>query len=225
VLKNPDAPPTFFVLTNRPDYSRSYAGIDLTATKRLSHRWMLRGNISYNDWKEHCGAGAIQDPTPQITNTSINCAGGVFVERSAGSGAFGNVFIQTKWSYNITGLYQLPWDFSLGASLTGRQGYPDPISEAITGSDGITRNVVVAPIGSFRFPNVYELDLRAAKDFRFFNRVGVTLSADLFNVPNQRTILQRQAFAGDVNNDPGNFNNIAEIQSPRVWRFGARFTF
>ena len=221
VLKNPAAPPTFFVFTNRPGYNRTFSGIDLTATKRLSHRWMLRGNVSYNDWKEHCGAGAIQDPTPTLGN----CAGGVFVERSAGSGAFGNVFIQTKWSYNVTGLYQLPWDFSLGASLTGRQGYPDPITEAVTGSDGVTRNVVVAPVGSIRFPNVYELDLRAAKDFRFFNRVGVTLSADLFNVPNQRTILQRQTLGGVGGDDPGNFNNIAEIQSPRVWRFGARFTF
>ena len=221
VLKNPDDVPTFFVVRNRPDYNRTFTGFDLTATKRLSHKWMLRGNFSWNDWKEHCGANAVADPTPTLGN----CAGGVVVERSAGSGAFGNVFIQTKWSYNLTGLYQLPWDFSLGASLTGRQGYPRPIRQEITGSDGITRDVVVAPIGSLRFPNVYELDLRAAKDFRFMNRVGVTLSADLFNVPNQRTILQRQTLGGIGGDDPGNFNRISEIQSPQVWRFGARINF
>jgi hypothetical protein len=220
-LKNPNDPPTFFVLRNRPDYDRTFYGVDLTATKRLSHRWMLRGNFSWNDWKEHCGANALADPTPTLGN----CAGGVVVERSAGSGAFGNVFIQTKWSYNVTGLYQLPWDFSLGASLTGRQGYPRPIREAITGDDNITREVVVAPVGDLRFPNVYELDLRAAKDFRFMNRVGVTISADLFNVPNQRTVLQRQTLGGVDGDDPGNFNRISELQSPRVWRFGARFTF
>src|SRR5262245_5371515 len=220
-LKNPDDPPVFFVLRNRPDYNRTFYGVDLTATKRLSHKWMLRGNFSWNDWKEHCGSDAVADPTPLIGN----CAGGVVVERSAGSGAFGNVFINSKWSYNITGLYQLPWDFSLGASLSGRQGYPRPLREQITGDDGITREVVVAPVGDIRFSNVYELDIRAAKDFRFMNRVGVTLSADLFNVPNKRTILQRQTLGGVGGDDPGNFDRISEIQSPRVWRFGARINF
>jgi len=80
--------------------------------------------------------------------------------------------------------------------------------------------VLAGPIGDDRFPNVMELDLRAAKDFRFFNRVGVTLSADLFNVPNKRTVLQRQT---DIST--GVAGNITELQSPRVWRFGARINF
>jgi len=76
-----------------------------------------------------------------------------------------------------------------------------------------------------RFPNVFELDLRAAKDFRVMNRVGVTLSADLFNVPNKRTVLQRETllFFDGSPNSVG--NNIEELQSPRIWRFGARINF
>jgi hypothetical protein len=75
-------------------------------------------------------------------------------------------------------------------------------------------------MGDLRFPNVMELDLRAAKDFRFFNRVGVTLSADLFNVPNKRTIMQRETLLTDPTAD-----YLKELQSPRVWRFGARVNF
>jgi hypothetical protein len=75
-------------------------------------------------------------------------------------------------------------------------------------------------VGALRFENVYELDLRAAKDFRFFNRVGVTLSADLFNAPNQRTVLQRNT---DLNTTT--FGRITELQSPRIWRFGAKVSF
>jgi hypothetical protein len=82
------------------------------------------------------------------------------------------------------------------------------------------KQVVIQPIGTTRFPNVYELDLRAAKDFRFFDRVGVTLSADLFNAPNKRTVLQRET---DLSLANGNY--ITELQSPRVWRFGAKVTF
>jgi hypothetical protein len=231
--------PTFAVLTNRPGYTRKFQGIDLTATKRLSHKWMLRGNVSFNDWTEHCGEEGTPDPSPTLGN----CPGGQFTERSAGSGSFSNVFISTRWSYNVTGLYQLPWDFSVGASLTGRQGYPEALrvnasdmcfsGSATCNADISTeKSLVLEPIGDRRFPNVYELDLRAAKDFRFMNRVGLTISADLFNVPNQRTVLQRGTNFSAVA-DPtvtpvvvtGGAGRITELQSPRVWRFGARFTF
>jgi hypothetical protein len=216
------APPSFFVLTNRPDYSQEYKGLELVATKRLSNRWMLRGNFSWNDWTEECGEGATSDPTPFLGN----CPGGQFTERSAGSGAFGNVFINSKWTANVTGLYQLPWDFSVGASFIARQGYPRPFryqaSDAIADGVADDKTVVLEPIGDTRFDNVYELDLRVAKDFRFFNRVGVTIAADLFNAPNKRTILQRQT---DLSDSVGTGDRITELQSPRVWRFGARLSF
>jgi len=226
--------PSFFVLTNRPDYSQSYKGLELTATKRLSHKWMFRGSVSYTDWTENCGAAANPDPTPYLGN----CPGGQFTQRSAGSGSFGNVFINSKWQTNITGLYQLPWDFNIGASLTARQGYPRPFRETASlacpsatdciANDGINtdKEVVIQPIGTSRFPNIYELDLRAAKDFRFMNRVGVTLSADLFNVPNKRTVLQRNTLLDTAaNGGAGTGDRITELQSPRVWRFGAKINF
>jgi hypothetical protein len=220
-------------LTNLPGYTQEYKGVELTATKRLSHSWMMRANASWNDYTEQCSAESNPNPTPFLNN----CPGGQVVVRSAGSGAFGNVFINSKWNFNLTGLYQLPLDFSLGASLTGRQGYPSPYRERVSGAalgSTYTRNrvdAVLNPIGEQRFDNVYELDLRAAKDFRFFNRVGITLSADLFNALNQRTILQRETLLGTLNartlatsvNSGG--GRITELQSPRVWRFGARFNF
>jgi Carboxypeptidase regulatory-like domain len=224
-LKNQNDAPTFFVIRNRPDYKQTYAGLDLTATKRLSHRWMLRGNVSYNDWKEHCGANAVADPTPQIIvsgfTQGLPCSG-VVIERSAGSGAFQNVYINTKWTFNVTGLYQLPWDFNVGASLTGRQGYPRPLQEEIStaGEPGGTTNVLLQPLGQLRYPNVFELDFRAAKDFRFYNRATVTLAADLFNAPNKRTILQRES---DLS--LGTADHITEMQSPRVWRFSTRVSW
>jgi hypothetical protein len=213
--------PVYSVVTNLPGYNRSYKGLELVATKRLSNRWMLRGNLSWSDWTEDCSRGSVAFPNP--TQAYGNCPGGQFTQRSAGSGAFGNVFLNARWTYNFTGLYQLPWDFNIGASLTGRQGYPAPYRVG-SGDAGVASStnvpVLAVPIGEDRFSNVYELDLRAAKDFRFFNRLGVTLSADLFNVPNQRTVLQRGTDLGLAN-----AGQITELQSPRVWRFGARINF
>ena len=106
--------------------------------------------------------------------------------QSAGSGAFGNDFISAKWNVNLTGAYIMPWDINLGASLSARQGYAQPYRSSVSGLNGGTITVILDPIGDIRFDNVYELDLRLAKDFRLMNRVGMTLSGDLFNAPNKR---------------------------------------
>ncbi|MFP5245471.1 MAG: hypothetical protein ACLGH0_02165, partial [Thermoanaerobaculia bacterium] len=228
VLKAGVPSPVYAVVRNRPDYSQTYNGIELVGTKRLSNRWMMRANLSWNDWKEDSGDDSFGDPTRRLLTTGGcvgNCNGQV-IERSAGSGAFQNVFINSKWSLNVTGLYQLPWDFSIGASFAGRQGYPALYRDEVStdaNSSGFS-DVILHEIGDERFENVYELDLRLAKEFRY-RGVGLTLSADLFNVLNQRTILQRETLIAFDQEYSGNGNNITELQSPRVWRFGARFSF
>ena len=182
-----------FQWTNRPNYVDNYNAFIASLVKRMSNRWMMRGNVTLSDWKDHCGSDSLDDPTPQITtNGTTPCSGGVFVQRSNGSGSFPQVFINAKWTANVNAVYQLPWDFSLGANLNARQGYPQPLQEEIDVPSGLTKSVVLKPVGDTRYANVYELDLRAAKDFRFMNRAGLTLAADLFNVPNKRAILQRE---------------------------------
>ncbi|HEV7426354.1 MAG TPA: carboxypeptidase regulatory-like domain-containing protein [Thermoanaerobaculia bacterium] len=236
--------PTYRVLTTRPNYTQQYNGIEVTATKRLSHKWMTRANFSYNNYTETCGKDSFANPTkvlPAINNGSAAsggptaCTGGVVAPQSAGSGAFGNDFINSKWNLNVTALYILPLDIDLGASLSARQGYPQPLRSNTTGLPGGTLNVMLEPMGKDRFDNVYELDLRIAKDFRFMNRVGMTLSGDLFNAPNKRTTLQAEtqilnnaapttANPSGVTSRSGG-NRITELQSPRIWRLGAKFTF
>jgi hypothetical protein len=225
--------PQYAVVMNRPDYSQTYNGIELSATKRLANRWMMRANVSYNDWQEDSGPNAFTDPTPRVnqtTNPQAGCVGkcnGLVVERSAGSGAFRDVFINSKWSFNVTGLYQFPWDVSLGASFVGRQGYPAVYRDQVsTDAHPLGFNdVILNDIGDERFPNVYEFDLRLAKEFRIMNKLGITLSADLFNVSNQRTVLQRDTLILFDGDSSATGNEITELQSPRVWRFSARVTY
>jgi hypothetical protein len=228
--------PQFRVLTTRPNYKQLFDGIELTATKRLAHRWMVRANASWNDYTEDCGKDSFANPTPALPAVTAAsggpgaCAGGQYAPQSAGSGAFSNDFISARWQFNLTGLYVAPWDINIGASLNARQGYAAALREAVTGLNTGTVNVVLDPIGDIRFKNVYELDLRLAKDFRIANRIGVTLSGDLFNAPNKRTILQREtlvlqnANGGSTGSRAAGWR-ITEIQAPRVWRMGAKFSF
>ncbi len=75
-------------------------------------------------------------------------------------------------------------------------------------------------ITQFRLANPIELDLRLAKDLHF-KGVGVTLSVDGFNMLNRQTILQRNVARLVVSTS----NQISELQSPRVFRLGARLNF
>jgi len=218
--------PTFSVITNREDYSQTYNGIEVTATKRMSSSWMMRVNASYNDYTEDCGADSFANPTKGLASTGIvngaavyagapACIGGVVSPQSAGSGAFGNVFINSRYNANISGVYVAPWDINIGANLLFRQGYPDVLRAAAGAA-----TVAYEEIGERRFDNVYQLDLRLARDFRIMNLATFQISADVFNATNERTILQRNGLT-----TTGAARRITEMQAPRVYRLGGKITF
>ena len=235
------AVPTFSVITNRPDYKQTYNGLELTATRRMSNKWMMRFNASINDYTDDCGDDSFANPTPQLNSTGIVngfaaaggppiCPGGVVAPQSAGSGAFGNVFVNSEWNFNLNGVYIAPWNIHIGGNLMARQGYPNVRRETVTGLRGGTATVVLDPIGDTRFDNVYQLDLRLAKEFRIMNRAGITISGEVFNATNERTVLQRNGTilqsSTTANATPiASGNRITEIQAPRVWRLGAKFNF
>lgn len=232
--------PTFFVITNRPDYHQTYKSLDLFATKRLSNRWMMRGNVTLQDWKQHIGPNGFIDPTH--TRGGFGCSScnnsDVIIGAGTGSGSKGGVYINSKWAYNVTGTYQIPFiETNFGFNLSGRQGYPVPYVYRLNGGGGIynsgqgtsTTKFVLAEnnVTQFRLPNITELDLRLAKDFHL-GPAGLTVSIDGFNMLDKRTILQRNVTRLNANNAGGTFgasNRITELQSPRVFRLGARITF
>jgi hypothetical protein len=220
------------IITNRPDYHTSYSGIELSLIKRLSHRWMSRVAFSYMDWKEYYdGPNAVQNPMvtdtgfPQGNNpwslSGPQQNGGQYAPRSAGSGK-GDIFYSPKWQISASGLYQLPADFELSASLFAGQGYPEPIILRLnSGGDGTNRVLVSgSAIDSTRYPNKTDLDLRLAKNIHFGGSGNMSIIADCFNVFNSNTVLNvtRQA-------NSSAFGRINELLSPRVFRFGVRLGF
>src|SRR5258708_7638748 len=138
-------PVTYFVLRSgvttgqglflhNGDYETTFKGAAVTFNKRLSNRWMLRGNFSYNDWY-YSKAGDRPDPTVQlagcITDGNQARQGDPALQGSGtGSGSEAFVFIHSKWAVALNGMYQIspdrPWGFNLAGHLTGPQGYPAP---------------------------------------------------------------------------------------------------
>lgn len=230
-LKPGVKPGNFSVYRNRPDYHQTYKGLELNATKRMSNRWMLRGAFTFQDWTQSAGPGGIIDPTR--TRLCGTCSSSpVVIGSGTGSGAKGGIYINSKWSTSITGVYQIPVvETALGFNLNSRQGYALPYVWSVRPSGtGEGTKLLLAPssVDTFRNPTVTQLDLRLAKEIRF-KAVGLTLSIDGFNVLNANTVLQRNVT--QLNSAPNSTkplasaNRITEVLSPRVFRLGARFTF
>lgn len=206
-------------LTNYEGYSATYNGIELSVIKRMSNRWMMRAAFAWNDPREHydLGRNILGNPTP-YESSSLN-DGGVLAPRSSGSGA-GDVFVNGKWQVNVNGAYDLGYGFEVAGNLFGRQGNPYPIFQpAALGLDGTIRVLVSPEIDTFRFDDVWNLDLRAAKTVRY-DRLNLQLVADLFNVLNANTELNRQR---NITNP--NFGRLTQNLSPRILRFGVRIGF
>jgi len=209
-----------FLTTNVPGFSTNYHGIEIGLNKRLSNRWMSRVGFSYNDATENFdGPEGIYNtngnPTPTATEPLKN--GGQFAPQSGGSGS-GTIYINAKWQFNANAMYQAPWGIELSANVFGRQGYPFPIvrsgTAAALGADSATSVLVSPEIDTFRFPNLWNTDIRVARQFRT-DRVSVRAIFDLFNVMNANTALVR------VNNITSTtFNALAQNLSPRIARVG-----
>jgi len=216
--------------TYNSDRKQTYLGAAVTINKRLANNWSLRGNVSYNDWKWDIPASAISDPNQPGAVGGFYAGGNKDGDRvvlcSGGSGAKGGVCFSSSWSFSFTGLYQVapdrPWGFNVSAALNGREGFASPYSYTSDRPDLPAEQVVylVSPKpDSQKLDNVMTLDLRLEKEFRLDN-FGLTLSADIFNVFNDGTVLQREM---DLQSDSGDY--VREVLSPRVFRLGARISF
>jgi Carboxypeptidase regulatory-like domain len=219
------------IQTNRPGYYNSYTGFQLTANKRLQNRWMMRGSFAWNNPTRHFTDPnvAIQNPTSTQGAIVTQSLAGPTEDGSliatfgagAGSGSKADVLINSKWQFNVNGMYQLPYGINLAGNFLGRQGFPTVYYHRVNNPDGFTNFIRVKPFGvdEFRNPNLYTVDGRVEKDIRL-QRANVTVLMEGFNLFNKSYTLQRNS---RINISTA--NEVREILSPRIIRFGARFTF
>jgi hypothetical protein len=215
------------------DREQEYLGASLVFNKRLANRWMLRGNVSWQDWQWKVPDSEREDPTRLLGGGPLGSGtvdGEPVLQGSgAGSGSKGGVYINSNWSYSITGLYQIapdrPWGFNFALSANGREGYPNPYFIRTNRGqivDFLAQNIsqLAAPEpDTFRLDDIHMLDARVEKELTFSD-VGLTLSAELFNVFNESYVVQRFHRINRVNGD-----HVREVTSPRIFRIGARLSF
>jgi hypothetical protein len=218
---------------NRPDYHQRNLGFEVSATKRLSNKWMARfgfGSQTTNEYFD--GPAGILDKTP-TPNTSTqfqpfqapgpNVNGGPVVVRSGGSGKSQIYLLPPKFQFSANGMYQAPWGIDLGASVIARQGYASPFFRSrVNTNDPVIANknlLLTDGADEFRLDPVTTMDIRLEKMFKF-DRTNFAFDFDIFNLFNSATVLGKQYDARSAA-----YNNILEIMNPRIARIGLRFSF
>lgn len=223
-------------LLRNGDREQSYTGYTATLTKRLSNQWMMRGQFTYYDWKWDIPGSYFFDANDlapgQRPETSIDewkdfdNDGAPVAQQSDGSGDKEDVLLNSRWSFNINGMYQVapnePWGFNVAANISGREGFPRPYylgNANVSTSDNLPRDLQVTSTGGERNEELFLVDLRIDKEFNYSD-FRLTVSADVFNLFNDDTILQRERDLGG-----SNAFFVDEVVSPRVIRLGLRLNF
>jgi hypothetical protein len=240
-LVNPDGTPytyTFYSLDpslstrngsllENGDREQEYVGASLVFNKRLSNRWMLRGNFTWSNWEwSSVPDSELENPT-QFLGGGSREGDPVLQGSGNGSGAKGGIYINSEWAYSASGLYQIapdrPWGFNAALAINGRQGYPIPYwQRQVLGANQQSAAIAVQTTpdpDTYRLDDIHMVDARIEKELTFSD-FGLTLGVDVFNVFNEAYVIQRNHRLLQTTSD-----HVREIVSPRVLRFGARLSF
>ena len=216
---------TFGTLMTNGARERSYEGASITFTKRLANRWMARGFFNYGDAEWEIDRN---DYNLAVERNAYRGGGArdgdLYLTRSTGSGK-GERFLQSTWSYNLTGMYQVApdraWGFNLAASIDGREGYPVPYYQRNGLSFNPTANInLVSDFDSLRLDDVVVANLRLEKEFNLTGPVNMTVGLDAFNIGNENTGLSYVTRAALANS-----GHLADNVSPRIYRLGVRLAW
>lgn len=218
-----------------------YVGVDFILNKRLSNKWMMNANFTWQKQSRHYGAQGEGYMNPTYP-TNIWAYEGQPPSAYIG-GASGKIdqYTYTPWMFKFSGLYQLPWDISISGTFQARQGwvireYFQLVDYTLPNPKSRSAYLDMTPFGSEHLPTFYNLTLRAEKMLRLGDIGRIYLMVDVFNVFNSALVNRRYqkywgtyyVYADSSKNyfRPNTTNyTLNEILNPRIMRLGVRFTF
>jgi hypothetical protein len=209
---------TYFTNYGSGEYEK-YMAVELIFTKKLSDKWMADASFTYQDWKGH------QDEAEHFNLNNFDYyQDAVVAPETSGSGLSG-IFINSRWMFKLSGLYQLPWGVNLSAVFQAREGYVIPYR---------VQTYLGASSGGLGWVNMYEggkkfgddrlktfsiLNLGLEKVFKISDNTNATVFIDWYNVTNKQATLK-------VDNNIGpTKDNILMVTNPGNFQFGIRVNF
>jgi hypothetical protein len=220
--------PTVTTLTNADGFNRSFNGVELTGRKRLANHWLMNTSFSYNsaivNFDQFAGSitstnvtssALVEDPTNRTLRDGFQ-----FDYPTSGSG-IGNVYVNARWLFKLSGMYEAAYGFNVSAFYNVRQGYPfeASVQSPSRPNGGGIATVLLDGVGENRLPNYQNLDFHVDRPI-YVGTTRFVPALDVFNVMNGNTIqaLQRTQNAATA-------NQISAVVAPRVVRLGVKVTW
>lgn len=220
----------------RPDYYQDYYGLDIILNKRLSNRWMLNANFTIQDQAQHFGEKGYMNPNNIWAYDGQPQAAYI----GAASGKI-NQYTYSRWMFKMGGLYQLPFDINVSATLNVREGwiineYFTLVDYRLPNPKSRSSDIIMSPFGSIKLPTFYNISLRVEKMIRAGDYGRIYVMADVFNLLNNTIENRRyQKYYGTYYIYPNPAQNtfvpyaynysLNEVLNPRALRLGVRFEF
>jgi len=193
-----------------------YMAMELVFTKKLSNKWMADASFTYQDYTSS------MDKSEHFNQNNFDFFnGGVVADESGGSGYTG-IFVNSRWMFKLSGLYQLPWGLNLSAVLQAREGYVIPYRIQVTLPGGIGRTNFYEggkKFGDDRLPNFVIVNLGLEKVFKISDSTSATLFVDWYNVTNKQATLKLENLIG------AHKDEVQMVTNPGNFQFGFRLNF
>ena len=208
-----------FFQTNPKDAKRTYQALEFVFEKRMTNKWQLLGSIVYSKYYGNIGAAQAQymESAFNTPNYYINRTGRLDYDRPL--------------IVKFQGTYQLPYGINLSGYFIHSSGAPfNRVLQVWTPNSQSYITVNAEAQGSRREPSWNRLDLRLEKEFGIgdFGRFGLFM--DVYNALNSATISISSSDAGIIQPDgsfikDANWHKVSSVSTPRIIKFGARFSF
>ena len=230
---------TWYVLKNQP-YTRStpysllqpmdsarknkYWGLDLVFNKRLANKWMFNGSFTYQMQKAYYGE-SFMDPTNQWA-----IEGQMYGVTMGGTSGKINQQYFTRWMVKLMGLYQLPLDFNISATISAHEGTIPAETFGVRNSTLLNpysyTNTLQTTVyeNRLRLPNVWVFNFKLEKMLKLGDTGRMYFSVDMFNAFNNLIVLRRYdanygtfRFTGLPSTIPNTFYGTATVGSTQPW--------
>lgn len=195
-----------------------YLALQVALSKKLSNKWMGNFSFTVQDWKRKFYREEILNQ-----NNFDFWNDGAVAPATTGSG-LRDIWVNSRWMFKLTGMYQLPWGINVSAFLQAREGYPQPLRSQETMSQG-TQYVYLPnkKVGDERLPAMWMLNLGMEKTIQISEGVSATLVIDWYNVTNNQI---EQKYGLNIGSDASDLKyNPTMWSQAGLFQFGARVNF
>jgi hypothetical protein len=210
--------PVGFYYTNLEKSYTQYLGLQFKVIKKLSNRWMMNLSGTLADWRWKLKES---DFDGDLNNFNF-FNGGDVAESTDGSGTK-DIWVNSRWMFKVSGMYQLPHGINLTAFFQAREGNPQPKRSNIGLSQGTVRLYMAdEKCGDERVPAFWMLNLGLEKTFKLSDTATATLVVDWYNVTNNQIALKHNLTIGE--DPPGTPEELIWL-TPGLFQFGVRVNF